>query len=202
MLDRASAAYSRFNRRQKARRFRGLIAHHNVKTVLLVGAESATFSWSNIVENAILSSGARVVVSGLGPELDFPNTLRVFCDGRALPFRDGAFDLVLSNAVVEHVGDEADQRVFLAEHYRVGRRYVATTPNRWFPVESHTRVLFRHWVPAWRDRHSAAFSRLLSRRELARVLPGHEHRIRGRWFSPTFTVDGLGLRYDDAPRNS
>lgn len=50
-------------------------------------------------------------------------------DGMALPFRDGAFDLVLSHAVIEHVPDAAR---YLAECRRVlapgGHMYLSTAP--------------------------------------------------------------------------
>ena len=163
-----------------------LITTKDVRSVLLVGAESAQFDWSNIVETGLLASGAWVVVSGLGPDLalDAP---KVFCDGRRLPFADESFDLVVSNAVVEHVGDEADQRAFIAEHHRVGRSFVVTTPNRWFPVESHRRVLLRHWSRAWRDAQAPLFTRLLSRQELHSLLPGGT-RLRGHAWSPTFVA--------------
>src|SRR6516225_9977087 len=68
-------------------------------------------------------------------------------DGRALPFRDGAFDVVFSNSVIEHVGDEASQRRFAAEVARVGRAYWVQTPNRWFPVEQHLLTPIVHWLP-------------------------------------------------------
>ena len=42
-------------------------------------------------------------------------------DGRALPFRDRAFDVVFSNSVIEHVGDAASQERFAKEVARVGR---------------------------------------------------------------------------------
>jgi hypothetical protein len=68
-------------------------------------------------------------------------------DGRMLPFRDGAFDVVFSNSVIEHVGDAAHQRQFAAETMRVGRAYWVQTPNRWFPVEQHLLTPIVHWLP-------------------------------------------------------
>src|SRR5262249_30258275 len=53
-------------------------------------------------------------------------------DGRSLPFRDGAFDVVFSNSVIEHVGDRASQERFAREVARVGRGFWVQTPNRWF----------------------------------------------------------------------
>jgi Methyltransferase domain len=68
-------------------------------------------------------------------------------DGRALPFRDAAFDVVFSNSVIEHVGDATSQRQFAQEVARVGRAYWVQTPNRWFPVEQHLLTPFVHWLP-------------------------------------------------------
>ncbi len=68
-------------------------------------------------------------------------------DGRALPFRDGAFDVVFSNSVIEHVGGVESQRRFANEVMRVGRAYWVQTPNRWFPVEQHLLTPLIHWLP-------------------------------------------------------
>ena len=68
-------------------------------------------------------------------------------DGRFLPFRDGAFDVVFSNSVIEHVGDAASQERFAREVARVGRAYWVQTPNRWFPVEQHLLTPLVHWLP-------------------------------------------------------
>jgi hypothetical protein len=74
-------------------------------------------------------------------------------DGRALPFRDGAFDVVFSNSVIEHVGDRESQRRFAREVQRVGRAYWVQTPSRWFPIEQHLLTPFVHWLPrAWQRR--------------------------------------------------
>lgn len=78
-------------------------------------------------------------------------------DGTQLPFGDDAFDVVITNHVIEHVGDLAAQRAHLAECARVlapgGRGYLAV-PNRWMLVEPHFRLAFLSWLPrALRDRY-------------------------------------------------
>lgn len=68
-------------------------------------------------------------------------------DGRDLPYPAGAFDVVYSNSVIEHVGSWEDQRRFAAEIRRVGRRVWVQTPNRRFPVEPHLVAPFVHFLP-------------------------------------------------------
>jgi len=78
----------------------------------------------------------------------YPGMRFVKADGRHLPFRDQAFDVVHSSAVIEHVGSWERQCEFVAECCRVARRAVfITTPNRWFPVEFHTVLPLVHWLP-------------------------------------------------------
>jgi SAM-dependent methyltransferase len=72
-----------------------------------------------------------------------------------LPFPDDSFDVVLSNHVIEHVGDAAQQRAHLFELKRVlrpdGIGYLAV-PNRWMLVEPHYRLIFLSWLPrSWRS---------------------------------------------------
>lgn len=75
-------------------------------------------------------------------------------DGVALPFADASFDVVLSNHVIEHVGDSNAQHRHLQELHRVmqpdGVGYLAV-PNRWMLTEPHYRLKFLSWWPhAWR----------------------------------------------------
>jgi SAM-dependent methyltransferase len=75
-------------------------------------------------------------------------------DGVALPFADATFDVVVTNHVIEHVGDRAAQLAHLREVRRVmkpnGIGYLAV-PNRWMLVEPHYRLAFLSWLPhAWR----------------------------------------------------
>jgi ubiquinone/menaquinone biosynthesis C-methylase UbiE len=72
-----------------------------------------------------------------------------------LPFPDKSFDVVLTNHVIEHVGDRKAQFAHLAELFRVlrpdGVGYLAV-PNRWMLVEPHYRLAFLSWLPhSWRS---------------------------------------------------
>ena len=84
---------------------------------------------------------------GAGFKSHYPAIPYVQGDACALPFADGSFDVVFSNAVIEHVGARDQQRRFVAEALRVGRRVFLTTPNRWFPLEVHTKLPLVHWLP-------------------------------------------------------
>ena len=75
----------------------------------------------------------------------------IYGDGCRLPFADGAFDIVFSNSVIEHVGDGEAQQRFADETRRTGRGYWVQTPNRYFPVEMHLMTPFVHLLPrSWR----------------------------------------------------
>ena len=110
---------------------------------------------------------------------EFPTVSTVTASGTELPFEDDAFDVAFSNAVVEHVGGREEQRRFVAELCRVAPRVFLSTPNRWFPVETHTLVPFAHWLPRpAADRVFVTFRRgnwerveLLTKRELLGLFP-------------------------------
>jgi SAM-dependent methyltransferase len=117
---------------------------------------------------------------GSGFRARYPRIPYVQGDACDLPFADGAFDIVFSNAVIEHVGGRELQRRFVSEALRVGRRVFLTTPNRRFPIEVHTRLPLVHWLPdAVSHRVYRALGKdeatevdLLTRRSLAALFPG------------------------------
>lgn len=74
--------------------------------------------------------------------------------GVDLPFADNEFDVVITNHVIEHVGDAAAQVRHLREIRRVlrpdGAGYLAV-PNRWMITEPHFKLKFLSWWPkSWR----------------------------------------------------
>jgi len=117
---------------------------------------------------------------GTGFRGRYPAIRYVQGDACALPFADGEFDIVFSNAVIEHVGGVERQRELVSEAIRVGRRVFITTPNRRFPIEVHTRLPLVHWLPdrlAHRVYRAVGKSfatevNLLSKRSFAALFPG------------------------------
>ncbi|RPJ37968.1 MAG: class I SAM-dependent methyltransferase [Planctomycetaceae bacterium] len=77
----------------------------------------------------------------------YPEVEAVVADARSLPWPDKHFDIVYSNAVIEHVGTFEDQKRMASEVMRVGKRWFITTPNRWYPFEFHLRLPFVTWLP-------------------------------------------------------
>ncbi|WP_257998880.1 class I SAM-dependent methyltransferase [Fischerella thermalis] len=77
----------------------------------------------------------------------YPQLKIVTYDGQNFPFADQKFDICWSNAVLEHVGDETQQIIFLKEIKRVAKKAFITTPNKYFPIEVHTRTPLLHFLP-------------------------------------------------------
>lgn len=84
-------------------------------------------------------------VSGLRER--FPEVTFMQISKGRLPFDDRQFDAVFCSAVIEHVGTRSQQAAFLAEVARVGKGFMLTTPNRWFPLDFHTILPLVHWFP-------------------------------------------------------
>lgn len=67
-----------------------------------------------------------------------------------LPYTDASFDIVVSNHVIEHVGERDMQLHHLSEIKRVlrpgGVIYLAV-PNKWRLVEPHYRLPLLSWLP-------------------------------------------------------
>jgi hypothetical protein len=138
-------------------------------SILDVGASDVMNDAANVLERRY-SRPERLTAVGLGEGSAFRATfpavryVQVVANER-LPFDDAAFDIVTSNAVLEHVGSRQNQAHFVAELMRVGRRGFITVPHRFFPVEHHTAIPFLHWS----DRIFPAACRMLGKQEWARA---------------------------------
>ncbi len=102
-------------------------------------------------------------------------------DGKRFPVADGSMDVVISNHVLEHVGDARAQARHLDEIMRVlhpdGLVYVAL-PHRWQAIENHYRLPMLGWTRGrTADRYVRTTGkaqefdiRSLGRRELVRLM--------------------------------
>lgn len=121
---------------------------------------------------------------------------------RAL-FEDGAFDVVFSNSVIEHVGPAGQQKKFSDEVKRLAPAHWIQTPSIRFPLEPHTGVLFfwrfsaarrqkmmRRWrskLPSWVE--SIENLRVLTEKQLRELFPDSEiFRERVFLFEKSYTM--------------
>jgi hypothetical protein len=82
----------------------------------------------------------------------YPKPRYVAFDGCALPFPDKSFDVVFSNAVIEHILGNGRQEQFAREVMRVGKSWFVTTPNYWYPLETHYHLPFIQFLPSGAQR--------------------------------------------------
>jgi SAM-dependent methyltransferase len=100
-----------------------------------------------------------------------------------LPYDDGAFAVVVASGVIEHLPARS-RRAQVDEYYRVlapgGHIAILDTPNRWFPLETHSVGLpLVQWLP---PRAAYRYARI-----------GRPRRFRDTDFAG-FTQDGTGWR--------
>ena len=62
--------------------------------------------------------------------------------------KDFQSDIVFSNAVIEHVGSFENQLKMCRNMIRLTKKYfIIITPNRYHPIEFHTKIPLLHWLP-------------------------------------------------------
>ena len=147
------ARLSKISRTHKLELFNRLMNPTKEMKILNIGAEINptnkyvpqfidNYPWVNNVSAINLSSEHISLIKQYYPEVN----ARVG-DACALPWEDKHFDIIYSNAVIEHLGSFEKQKKMAAEVMRVGKSWFVTTPNRWYPFEFHMRLPFVTWLP-------------------------------------------------------
>jgi hypothetical protein len=153
------ALFEKAQARFRAARFRQvqaiidqLVAQHGTIRVLDAGGRA---EYWNMLSPAV-ADRVHVTILNYSPELaDYSEQTaghifyeNVNGDACVMPqYADGAFHLVHSNSVIEHVGSYSRMIAFADEVRRVGRAYYVQTPNFWFPIDPHNAVPLLHWLP-------------------------------------------------------
>lgn len=111
-----------------------------------------------------------------------------------LPFPENSFDIVITNHVIEHVGELGEQRHHLSEVKRVlkssGTAYLAV-PNRWMLIEPHYRLAFLSWLPR---RLRTPYLRLMMRGERYDCEPLSLQSLESLLVESEFTFENLGTQ--------
>lgn len=183
---------TRASRRRRYHLFLGQLKPTASTRILDVGVNDFQGRATNFLEEQYpWPGGITAVAKGEAGEFNafqrrYPEVRLVLADGRDMPFADDEFDIVFSNAVIEHVGTRVQQQQFLSECLRVGSTLFLSTPNAWFPVDAHTLLPFVHWLPTpvrfaiYRRCGRAYYAdvapvNLLSKRDLVPMLPHGTH---------------------------
>lgn len=116
--------------------------------------------------------------------------------------KNGDFDMVFSNSVIEHVGDASNRARFACEVRRVSNRYWVQTPHKHFPIEAHCGMpfwwfyphfvraaLLKRWrkkLPAWTDMIEG--TSVVEARELKQLFPQSNMLIEWAIFPKSLVV--------------
>ena len=139
---------SHFNRKRKWNLFTENMSIDRTTKILDVGF--AYIEYSNVDNFLELTYPYLQNITALGImgkenfQKKFPLVKVVLYDGKTFPFDNDHFDICWSNAVIEHVGDFEKQIYFVKEMNRVAQHVFFTTPNKFFPIEVHTRTPLLH----------------------------------------------------------
>lgn len=142
---------SKFNRGRKWKIFTKEFPFDKNTSILDVGFNNIEYSEIDNYLEKVYPYLENITALGVEEANEFkeryPLVKAVLYDGDHFPFPEKSFDIVWSNAVIEHVGSREKQLLFLKEIKKAGKSAFVTTPNRYFPVEIHTRTVLLHFLP-------------------------------------------------------
>jgi ubiquinone/menaquinone biosynthesis C-methylase UbiE len=144
-------AFSQKSRMKKFELFDSLIRPRPQDCILDIGASGDVFSEYTFGD--FYPHPERVTGLGydwsevISARQQYPRSRYVTADGCLLPFPDKSFDIVFSNAVIEHILGPGRQQQFAKEIMRVGRSWFITTPNYWYPFETHHHLPLFQFLP-------------------------------------------------------
>ena len=142
---------SKYNRRRKWKIFLKIIKPSFNTTILDVGFTENEYSETDNFLEKNYPYPQNITALGIYTPKKFleryPQVKAVKYDGKKFPFNDQEFDVCWTNATIEHVGSKENQIMFLKEIKRVAKAAFITTPNKYFPIEVHTRTPLLHFLP-------------------------------------------------------
>jgi hypothetical protein len=122
------------------------------KNIIDIGTTPSLDDLQNIILSKIKDNKNITCLSNLNCKIllkKYPNIKKILIgDGRNNNLPNNFFDIVHSNATIEHVGSYKNQLLFIKECIRISKKYVfIQTPNRYYPLDFHTILPLIHWLP-------------------------------------------------------
>jgi 2-polyprenyl-3-methyl-5-hydroxy-6-metoxy-1,4-benzoquinol methylase len=122
------------------------------KSIIDIGTTPNLNDVQNIILAKIKDNKNVTCLSNLNCKIlhkKYPNIKKILIgDGRYNNLPNNSFDIVHSNATIEHVGSYKNQLLFVKECIRISKKFVfIQTPNRFYPIDFHTILPFIHWLP-------------------------------------------------------
>jgi len=126
----------------------------NKKKIIDIGTTPNLDKFNNKVLDKLKNNKNVTCLSNLDCKIlseKYPNIKRfIKCDIRKNSLYDNSFDIVHSNATIEHVGSYKRQLLFIKECVRISKKFIfIQTPNRFFPIDFHTLLPLVHWLPKY-----------------------------------------------------
>ena len=142
-FERIAARISPYFRAKRMRKFLAIFSVSPATTIVDVGGYPAF--WYEVAGSPRIT-----IINNYMPQLrsSLGQYQRVVADGRCLPFKERAFDIAFSNSVIEHLSTYENQKKYADEMRRVAKSLWVQTPARCFPVETHLKTPFIHYLPA------------------------------------------------------
>jgi len=140
------------NREKIFKIFYNKINYNNEMSFLDVGTTANTEKNHNLILQKISNNKNITCLSNQDCSFlkkKFPNVKDfIIGDGCDNQLNDNTYDIVYSNATIEHVGSHNNQKLFISECVRVAKKTIfITTPNSYFPIDFHTKIPFIHMLP-------------------------------------------------------
>ena len=139
------------NRRKFLKIFKNKLSYGKSSKILDVGTTPSLDPHENFLVRKYPFKNNITCLSNFSCEIlkkKYPEINLLIGDARCIDLDDNSFEIVHSNATIEHVGSYENQLLFIKECYRVSKKYIfITTPNRYFPIDFHTKIPLLNILP-------------------------------------------------------
>ena len=132
--------------------FKNNTEYNDDKSILDIGTTPSLDEEQNVILTKTIDNKNITCISNQDCQIlsqKYPN-INEFVIGNAVKmnFQNDAFDIVHTNATIEHVGSYQNQISLIRETVRVSKKYVfIQTPNRFYPIDFHTTLPLIHYLP-------------------------------------------------------